>query len=154
MHVFPLSFSSAPSPPNASRCQFKDFHEKIHEREPAKVFAVAKGFYVRYIEDIPDACVKQWNVQHIGLSKKSRHLDRVAQKQVLLAAGACGLCAGVLAARALHSPARADVGGHYGASAAQAAAVAERLRGAVWRVLCVGAQRKRGNKVRGAAAGA
>ena len=86
MHASPLSFSSAPSPPNASRCQFKDFHEKIHEREPAKVFAVAKGFYVRYIEDIPDACVKQWNVQHIGLSKKSRHLDRVAQKQVRLLA--------------------------------------------------------------------
>jgi len=60
--------------------------KKIHEREPAKVFAVAMGFYVRYIEDIPDACVKQWNVQHIGLSKKSRHLDRVAQKQVRLLA--------------------------------------------------------------------
>jgi hypothetical protein len=46
------------------------------------VFGAVKGYYVRYIEDIPDACVKSWNVQHIGLSRKSRHLDRVAQKQV------------------------------------------------------------------------
>ncbi len=48
---------------------------------------------MRYIEDIPDACVKLWNVQHIALSRKSRHLDRVAQKQV------CGMWA---AAQLLH----------------------------------------------------
>jgi hypothetical protein len=58
--------------------QFKEFHS----REPTQVFGAVKGFYVRYNEDIPDACVKLWNVQHIGLSRKSRHLDRVAQKQV------------------------------------------------------------------------
>jgi len=46
------------------------------------VFGFCKGFYVRYNEDIPDPCVKLWNVQHIVLSRKSRHLDRVAQKQV------------------------------------------------------------------------
>jgi hypothetical protein len=62
-----------PTPP-----QFKGFHA----REPTEVFGAAKGFYVRYNEDIPDSCVKLWNVQHIGLSRKSRHLDRVAQKQV------------------------------------------------------------------------
>ena len=62
------------------RRQFKDFHE----REPTQVFGLVKGFYLRFIEDIPDACVKLWNVQHIGLSRKSRHLDRVAQKQVQL----------------------------------------------------------------------
>ena len=62
------------------RRQFKDFHE----REPPQVFGLVKGFYLRFIEDIPDACVKLWNVQHIGLSRKSRHLDRVAQKQVQL----------------------------------------------------------------------
>lgn len=58
--------------------QFKEFHS----REPTDVFGAVKGYYVRYIEDIPDACVKSWNVQHIGLSRKSRHLDRVAQKQI------------------------------------------------------------------------
>ena len=60
------------------RRQFKDFHE----REPTQVFGLVKGFYLRFIEDIPDACVKLWNVQHITLSRKSRHMDRVAQKQV------------------------------------------------------------------------
>jgi hypothetical protein len=60
--------------------QFKDFLG--NNSDPTLIFGAAKGFYVRYIEDIPDACVKLWNVQHISLSRKSRHLDRVAQKQV------------------------------------------------------------------------
>ncbi len=60
--------------------QFKDFLS--NQYEPTQIFGSAKGFYVRYIEDIPDPCVKLWNVLHISLSRKSRHLDRVAQKQV------------------------------------------------------------------------